>query len=106
MRSAMHAASQLSGRGPLMWMLPLYLHINQKSDYDDMTVLAIFDLEINLLLQCVSTETRASQWCAIAYFRASAIAYLPAHQNSKCLPPVLIHRAITCDSFKVLAKKA
>ena len=33
-RSAMRAASQLSGRGPLMWMLPLYLHINQKSDYD------------------------------------------------------------------------
>ena len=36
-RSAMRAASQLSGRGPLMWMLPLYLHVNQKSDndYDD-----------------------------------------------------------------------
>ena len=33
-RSAMRAASQLSGRGPLMWMLPLYLHVNQKSDYD------------------------------------------------------------------------
>ena len=33
-RSAMRAASQLSGRGgPLMWMLPLYLHVNQKSDY-------------------------------------------------------------------------
>ena len=36
MRSAMRAASQLSRRGgPLMWMLPLYLHVNQKSDYDD-----------------------------------------------------------------------
>ena len=23
-------------RGPLMWMLPLYQHVNQKSDYDDM----------------------------------------------------------------------
>ena len=34
-RSAIRAASQLCGRGPLMWMLPLYLHINQKSDYDD-----------------------------------------------------------------------
>ena len=35
----MRAASQLSGRGGggvlLMWMLPLYLHVNQKSDYDD-----------------------------------------------------------------------
>ena len=26
-------ASYLEG-GPLVWMLPLYLHINQKSDYD------------------------------------------------------------------------
>ena len=29
-----HQASYLE-RGPLMWMLPLYLHVNQKSDYDD-----------------------------------------------------------------------
>ena len=34
-RSAMHAASQLPGVGPLMWMMPLHLHFNQKSDYDD-----------------------------------------------------------------------
>ena len=34
-RSAMRATSQLPGRGPLMWMLPLYLHVNQKSDNDD-----------------------------------------------------------------------
>ena len=33
-RSAMHAASQLPGRGPLMWMMPLHLHVNKKSDYD------------------------------------------------------------------------
>ena len=33
-RSAMRAASQLSGRGPMVSMLPLYLHVNQKSDYD------------------------------------------------------------------------
>ena len=29
MRSATDAASQLPERGPLMWMLPLYLHVNQ-----------------------------------------------------------------------------
>ena len=34
-RSAMRAASQSPGRGPLMWMMPLHLHVNQKSDYDD-----------------------------------------------------------------------
>ena len=25
----MRAASQLPGRGPLLWILPLYLHVNQ-----------------------------------------------------------------------------
>ena len=38
-RSAMRAASQLSGREPMMWMLPLYLHVNQKPDYDDMMMI-------------------------------------------------------------------
>ena len=31
----MRAASQLPGRGPLLWIWPLYLHVNQKSDDDD-----------------------------------------------------------------------
>ena len=26
------------------------------------------------------------------------------HQNSECVPPVLIHRAIACESFEILAK--
>ena len=30
-------ASYLEG-GPLMWMLPLYLHVNKKSDYDIMII--------------------------------------------------------------------
>ena len=51
-------------------------------------------------------NTRASRWRAIAYPRASAIKYLRAHYNSQCVPPVLINRAIICDSFKVLAQKA
>ena len=50
--------------------------------------------------------TRAKRLRAIAYPRASAIAYLPAHQNSESVSPVLIHWAITCGSFKVLAKKS
>ena len=32
----MCAASQLPEGGPLMWMMPLHLHVNQKSDYDMM----------------------------------------------------------------------
>ena len=37
----MHAASQLPEGGPLMWMMPLHLHVYQKSnyDYDDMNYL-------------------------------------------------------------------
>ena len=31
----MRAASQLPGSGPLMWMMPLHLHVNQKSNNDD-----------------------------------------------------------------------
>ena len=31
----MQLASYLEG-GPLMWMMPLHLQVNQKSDYDDM----------------------------------------------------------------------
>ena len=35
-RSAMHAASKLTWKGgPLLWILPLYLHFNQQSDDDD-----------------------------------------------------------------------
>ena len=43
---------------------------------------------------------------AIAYPHANTIAYLHAHQNSTYIAPILIHRAITCDSFKVLTQKA
>ena len=35
--SAMRSASQLS----LMWMLPLYLQVNQKTDYDMMSLIQI-----------------------------------------------------------------
>ena len=41
--------SYLEG-GPLMWMLPLYLHVNQKSDYDD-------DVIINELAHNKTNET-------------------------------------------------
>ena len=34
-RAAMRAASCYLEGGPLMWMMPLHLHVNQKSDYDD-----------------------------------------------------------------------
>ena len=39
-RSAMPAASQLPGKGPLMWMM--HLHVNQKSYYDMMILYGKF----------------------------------------------------------------
>ena len=38
MRSAMCAADSYLERGPLMWMMPLHLHVNKKSDHDDYKV--------------------------------------------------------------------
>ena len=46
----MHAASQLPGGGPLMWMMPL--HVNQKSDYDMMLLLVMLHI-----FKCTSTST-------------------------------------------------
>ena len=65
MRSAMCAASQLPGRGPLLWIWPLYLHVNQKFDDDDddpqfkrekeMTLLGLLPLKMYLLiLSCMA----------------------------------------------------
>ena len=34
-RSAMRAANQLPGRSPLLWIWPLNLQVNQKSDDDE-----------------------------------------------------------------------
>ena len=44
----MQQASYLEG-GPLMWMLPLYLHVNQnqKSDYDDDDDFPIVKMNVN-----------------------------------------------------------
>ena len=42
MRFAMRAASQLPGREALIWMFPLYLHVNQKSDDDDETPVLLY----------------------------------------------------------------
>ena len=43
-------ASYLEG-GPLMWMLPLYLHVNQKSDYDDILSTSHPDTSYQILSQ-------------------------------------------------------
>ena len=38
MKSAISADSQIPRRGPLVWMMPLNLHVNQKSVYDMMMI--------------------------------------------------------------------
>ena len=89
------------------------IHIQQNSDIkatqnkDYSTILNSFcQSQFFFKYYCSISKTRASRWRAIAYPSASAIAYLRAHRNSNCVPPVLVHRAIICDSFKVLARKS
>ena len=53
-RSAMPAASQLPGKDPLMWMMPLHLQVNQKSDYDDM--MSDYVLVLLSVFQCKLTH--------------------------------------------------
>ena len=64
MRSAMCAASQLPGTGPLMWMMPLHLHVNQKSDYDMMMIYNFKESNLTkVLLICdfISYQNRTEQ---------------------------------------------
>ena len=56
MRSAMRAASQLPGRGPVLWILPLYLHVNPKSDDDDELRPAKFS-NVYILLYITKTKS-------------------------------------------------
>ena len=58
-RSAMPAASQLSGRGPLMWMLPLSLHVNQKSNYD---MICDIHRRIRILKEAITEVNIGIQW--------------------------------------------
>ena len=46
--SAIHAASQLPGRGPLIWMMPAHLYVNQISDYDGNKAVVIWIVRPNL----------------------------------------------------------
>ena len=51
-RSAMRAASQSPGRGLLKWMMPLHLHVNQKSDYYMMNTRSL--KQFYTLIHCIS----------------------------------------------------
>ena len=42
-RSDMHAASQLPGRGPLMWVMLLHLHLNQSLMMMMMMMMMVID---------------------------------------------------------------
>ena len=44
----MQLASYMEG-GPLMWMMPLHLHVNQKSDYDDDDCLTLSFMNIHAI---------------------------------------------------------
>ena len=40
----MCAASKYLEGGPLMWIMPLHLHVNKKSDYDNVMNIVLFFL--------------------------------------------------------------
>ena len=48
----MQLASYLEG-GPLMWMMPLHLHVNQKSDYDMIVDVKVQIIEAVFLIRSV-----------------------------------------------------
>ena len=56
-------ASNLEG-GPQMWMLPLYLHVNQKSDYDILILQCIYQFIKPFLdnKMCIFEEYGAFNW--------------------------------------------
>ena len=51
-------ASYLEG-SPLVWMLPLYLHINQKSDYDDDDILSALSVLVQKQCKCTYSSLNA-----------------------------------------------
>ena len=54
----MQLASYLE-RGPLMWMMPLHLHVNQKSDYDDDDMFLI----MSSITVAQIVTLRCTKWC-------------------------------------------
>ena len=46
-----------------MWMLPLYLHVNQKSDYDDMMMYIICVVSPDLSLNCSISGRPKGNFC-------------------------------------------
>ena len=73
-RSAMAAARQLHvpERGPLMWILPWFLHVNQKSDDDDDQIVNIsfyFSKKIRCDTSCeLSAEQMIQGKCQAFFF--------------------------------------
>ena len=61
-RSAMRAASQLLPTGgPLLWIWPLYLHVNKKSDDDDDDDDDLNDILNHFLLYPINEPSRINE---------------------------------------------
>ena len=73
----MQQASNLE-EGPLMWMLPLYLHVNQKSSDDDDDDVLIIDFNIALVKALFSIQ----KYWYFSYF--SRKTYIVGHNICFC----------------------
>ena len=69
----MLVASQLSGGGPLMWIMPKHLHFNKKkTDGDDVSSLARglnFCLSLFIFVQTLSKQAVKSRWPVCAFVK-------------------------------------
>ena len=62
-------------RGPLMWMMPLHLHVNQKSDYDD----DVHDKSSECVLQMYKVLSKYHLW--FSSYRADTILWRTDRQT-------------------------
>ena len=62
----MQQGSNLEG-GPLVWMLPLYLHCNQKSDYDDDMILYNTAAVLGFSVRWLSANFFSASLCSVLY---------------------------------------
>ena len=61
--------------GPLMWMMPLHLYVNQKSDYDDDTVQIPFSSFITSWKQCRSRRSQLIRIHTVLHHISKEIKY-------------------------------
>ena len=84
--------------GPLVWMLPLYLHVNQKSYYD---MIFIYQIKIRLDISCeLSARQKIHMKCQLS------LKMIKKNKSTAYAPPLHLHQAsaITLSKIKSQGK--